>query len=286
MFGQNAFNNFGNTNANTQPASQPTTGTSNLFGGFGQQANQNNQNQPGGNTGGSSLFGAPTAPATTTNSLFGAKPASTGSIFGNTSSTTQPASGGNSLFGGGLFGNNAQNTTNTGTPSGSALFGTNNASQSQPAAGAGLFGGQNQQQNTAQTGTSAPSLFGSSNLFGQKPPQNTQPAPSLFGQSQSQQPAQQQQTTFGQSFNSAPTPGLSGFGNASTSNQPLGRSLLGISSLGGSSNLLGPRATTGLLPSQQHQADTAQGQFTNLAQRIEGIEQAWNSNSPNCRFQV
>ncbi len=90
-------------------------------------------------------------------------------------------------FGGGLFGNTpaAQNTITTGAPPGSTLFGTNNATTTQPAAGTSLFGGQNQ-QNTTQTTTSAPSLFGSSNIFGQRPQQSTQPAPSLFGQSQFQ----------------------------------------------------------------------------------------------------
>ncbi|KLO18943.1 hypothetical protein SCHPADRAFT_95068 [Schizopora paradoxa] len=288
MFGQNAFSNFGNTNANPQQAAQSTSSAPSLFGGFGQQTNQN-QNQPAGQAG-TSLFGAPAAPSsTTTNSLFGAKPASTGSIFGNAPTNTQPAAGstGGSLFGGGggLFGNTQNANANpTGAPQGSTLFGTNNASTSQPAAGTSLFGGLNQQQNNAQTGTNAPSLFGSSNIFGQKPATTTQP--SLFGQPQPQpQQLAQQQPSFGQSLNTATTPAFGGFGSASTSNQPLGSSLLGLSSLGASSNLLAPKATTGLLPSQQSQADTAQGQFTNLVQRIEGIEQAWNSNSPNCRFQ-
>jgi len=107
----------------------------------------------------------------------------------------------------------------------------------------------------------------------------------LFG-GQQQQQQQQQQTqpsafgNFGQSLNPLQS-------TASTSNQPLGSSLLGVSNLGGSSSLFAPKQSSNtFLLSQNQQADSAQGQYVNLVQRIESIEQAWNANSPNCRFQV
>ncbi len=300
MFGQNAFNNFGNTNANTQPASQSTTGTSGLFGGFGAAGEPKPKSAcwSAGNTGGPSLFGAPAAPATTaTNSFFGGglgvKPASTGSIFGNASSTTQPATGtsGGGLFGGGLFGNTpaAQipllQVRRQAAPS---LARTTQQQRNPRRAQACLEGKTSRTPRRRQRARRRylvlpisldrdRSSLPSQPLHCSDNPNSKQPA-------QQQQQQQQQQTTFGQSIN-PPTSGLGTFGGASTLNQ-LGSSLLGLSSLGGSSNLLAPRAATGLLPSQQHQADTAQGQFTNLVQRIEAIEQSWNSNSPNCRFQV
>ena len=157
-----------NNNAN------PTSGSS-LFGQPQQQQQQQQQQQPTqqagnpgslfGNTGGSSLFGAKPATATT-GGLFGSQPTQqpgqTSSLFGNSQS-------------GGLFGstNNSlglQNQQEQQKPAG-GLFG-----------GGSLFGQQNQQQ-PQQAGATG-GMFGS---LGQSQPGST----SLFG-SQTQQPVQQQ----------------------------------------------------------------------------------------------
>jgi nuclear pore complex protein Nup98-Nup96 len=182
---------FGGTQ---QPQTQGQAGG--LFGGFG-NAQQNQQKPAGGlfgapaaTTTGGGLFGAATQQPQQTGSLFnnagtqnnagggglfGAKPATTGGLFGNTGNT-----GGTT---GGLFGGAAQNTQqNTG-----GLFGQSN--QQKPAGGlfggstttantgGGLFGGLG--QNNAGGSTMGNSLFSSQNQQQQQQPMGN----SLFGAS-------------------------------------------------------------------------------------------------------
>lgn len=289
--GASPFGSFGQVNANTQGQTQPTTGATtgtSLFGGFGNtNANQNPQGQQ---------QQQPGATNSSSNPLFGGKPAS--SLFGNAASTSgmQPATGnsapgvGTSLFGGGsAFGAGAQQQQQPATnpfgvssaaPStGTGLFGTSATAMpaSQSAPSTGLFG-----QQQTQPSTSAPSPFG------QTPNQmQTQPGSTLFGQPAATQPqAMAMQTggglfgTFGQSTAApAPSGGLGLFGNT----QP-GSSLLGSTSGGmGTSSLFAPK-TSFLQP--QLREDSAQAQYINLMQRIEAVYQAWDPNSPQNRFQV
>jgi nuclear pore complex protein Nup98-Nup96 len=194
LFGGGGGNAFGGAQ---QPQAQAQTGG--LFGGFGNT--QQNQQKPAGG-----LFGAPAATTTggglfggvaqqpqqtsslfnnagTQNNagggLFGAKPATTGGLFGSTGNT-----GGST---GGLFGGAAQNTQqNTG-----GLFGQSN--QQKPAGG--LFGG-----STASTNTGG-GLFGG---LGQNNAGGSTMGNSLFS-SQNQQQQQQQpmgNSLFGASGNS------------------------------------------------------------------------------------
>jgi nuclear pore complex protein Nup98-Nup96 len=226
LFGSNTAQNtsspFGGAAA--QPAA------SNPFGGFGNTQNQagtsslfgnNSQAKPAtslfGNTGasatGGGLFGnnnttnTPSNPfggsTTNTSSLFGAKPAATGtgtSLFGNTGSNTTANSGG-SLFGAG-FGSNQNNQNQQQPNNGNSLFGGLNNNQpkpslfgqSQPAGGSlfggnnnqssggGLFGSLNNNNNNTQQPAPQPSLFSGSSLF---PPQQGLTAsindPAAFG---------------------------------------------------------------------------------------------------------
>lgn len=287
-FGKSAtFGSFGTANQNTQPAGNALT----AFGAQNQNPSQNQGQQQQPTPGGQTTTGNSFFPNqnTSTNPLFGgAKP--TGSIFGNTATNTQPAV---TAFG---TNNTGQQGTNAGfgAPAGNPLFGSTatsqpaqntglfgqTAQQNQPSSGTGLFGafGQSTQQN--QT-TSTPSLFGQQQ---QQQQQQQQSAPSLFGQS-NQQPQQQQQRppVFGgfpqaaqQSTNFS---GSTLFGN----NQP-GGSLLGLSNAGAStSNVFAPRSS---MMQTQSQGDSAQAQFTSLAQKIEVVTQAWDASSPQCRFQV
>ncbi|KAG6330896.1 hypothetical protein ID866_8196, partial [Astraeus odoratus] len=282
---------FGNTNT------QPSGGA--LFGNTGTQ-----QQQPAGG----SLF-AGTSTATT-------QP-SGGGLFGSTNAQ-QPAGG--SLFGGAsaqqlATGSSFGGATNQ-QPAGGGLFGSTTAQQ-QPAAGTGLFGnttGQQpaggslfgstttQQQSTTglfggTTGTQAPttgglfgSTAGSNPLFGNKSPASifgtqavptnttTTTTPSLFGQStQTPQPAtslfgQAQAKPAGSLFGSTAQPSTTGGLFGSTIAPPVVTS----------SSLLGLRPSQ--TSSIQQQSDP-QSQFAALTQRIDAIAEAWNANSPQCRFQ-
>lgn len=127
------------------------------------------------------------------------------------------------------------------------------------------------------TGTTG-GLFGSTaaapsgGLFGGNT--STQaPGMGLFG---STQPQQQQQQQAGGLFGQQ-KPATGGLFSGST----LGASTLAGSTLGGSTLLGTSRAPVAPSPQQD-----AQAQFIQLAQRMEAITQAWNSNSPQCRFQV
>ncbi|KXN84423.1 Nucleoporin nup44 [Leucoagaricus sp. SymC.cos] len=286
---------------NTSNATQPATGGTSLFGNtnptgtslFGNMQTQQQQQQQGttpslfGNTTGGSIFGnmqtqQQQQPATGT-SLFGntatttTQPATGGSLFGNTATNTaqQPATGG-SLFG--------STTTNQPATGGSFLFGntgtTTGTTQQQPSSlfgnkpgglfgstttgtntGGGLFGNtQTQQQGQQQQ--QQPSLFGNT---------NTQPATNPFGSTQQQQ---QPAAATGSLFGTKPQNG-SYFGSTAGTGSAFNASTLP------SSSLLGTR--TALTPAQQ-QAD-AQTQALLLQQKIEAIYNAWNPQSPQCRFQ-
>lgn len=190
----NTGSGFGAFGSNDQQKSGGLFGsnnaTSNTGGGLFGNANQNQQSS----TTGGGLFGNANNNQSGGSSLFGAKPAATGTgLFGgnNTSNT------GNT--GGGLFGgNNNQNQQNQ--PGG--LFGnTNNQQQQKPgglfgsSTGGGLFGSNS--NNTQQQGATS-SLFGGigtnnqqqqpGGLFGTS---NNNPS-NLFGNSQQQQQQQQQ----------------------------------------------------------------------------------------------
>ncbi len=203
---------------------QQQTSTSNPFGAFG--SNQQNQNQTstgsafgafGGQqqkTGG--LFGTsnptPNNPAV---GLFGANTQSnnqqqqpSGGLFGTNNQPTstslfgasKPTTTGTSLFG------NSPNTTNNNTSNLFGGFGANNNNQSQQNAGGGLFGGANQpQQKPGGLFSNAGSTTGGG-LFGGSTNNNAQqPAGgSIFGSLGSNNQQQQSASLFG-STNSGST---------------------------------------------------------------------------------
>ncbi|TDL27801.1 hypothetical protein BD410DRAFT_760973 [Rickenella mellea] len=291
--GTGLFGSFGgSTNQQQQPQNAQPSGGS-LFGGQQQQNNPNplfgggNVNQPAPALGGS-LFGGGNAqqqqqqqPATGT-SLFGGGAGGTtgGNLFGG----AQPAGGTGTTTGGTLFGASGSNAPQNPAPTGS-LFGMTASGTTSPTGS--LFGGQNQQAGA----TNQPSLFGSFGQNAQNQNQQQQPQPTgLFGQSQQQQPQQQQPSSlFGSTINTSAGSGLFGGGlsNTQLGGSTLGASKLSTSALGGPSaggSMFGSRSTAGVSPTQQ-QGDGAQAQFQTLVQRIEGIAQAWDSSSPQSRFQ-
>ncbi|KAH9474431.1 Nucleoporin nup44 [Psilocybe cubensis] len=310
----NIFGAFGTPASNT--TNQPASGNS-LFGNnttntntgsslFGNAANNTNANATGnaGTTTGSSIFGG--GGTTGTSNLFGNNTTTANPLFGgatntatNTGTGTAGTTGG-SIFGGGnttntgggLFGSTTNNTTNTG----GGLFGStaNNTQQQQTAnTGTGLFGGatnsQPQTGNTAGTGLFGNTQNTGSSIFGAKPatglfgsttttPTTNTNTGSIFGgglfggqqqqqQNQQQQPQQQpqQSSLFGSST-------LFG-GNKST----LGTSALGAPA---QQNVFGTSTLT--TPSNMQDA---QNQFSQLAQKIERIINAWNQESKDCEFQ-
>ncbi|KAG5351850.1 hypothetical protein C0989_004740 [Termitomyces sp. Mn162] len=271
-----AFGNTSATNTNTtggglfgQQQQQPAA--TGLFGASTQQT------QPATSGG---LLGATQQPAATGGGLFGSsnttQSATGGGLFG-ASNTTQPATGG------GLFGASSAPQPST---TGGGLFGSSTATQ--PATTGGLFGAPTTQPQQPSGG----GIFsGGGSFLGSKPGLNintntgttsattsTNPlfGGGAFGQSQAKPPIfGQPSTTATGSTNTNP---LFGGGNTST----LGTSVLGgVSQAGGlGSSMLG-RTTVG--PVQQ-QAD-AQAQHVLLQQRIEGVYNAWNPASLECRFQ-
>ncbi|KAL8709554.1 MAG: hypothetical protein Q9225_007432, partial [Loekoesia sp. 1 TL-2023] len=190
----NPFGAFGN---NQQNQNQNQTNTGSGFGAFG----SNDQQKPGG------LFGSNNPTSNTGGGLFGnanqnqQSSTSGGGLFGNANNNQ---SGGTSLFGAkpattgtGLFGGN--NTSNTGN-TGGGLFGNNNNQNQQNQPG-GLFGNTNNQQQQKPGG-----LFGSSTgggLFGSNSNNNQQQgaASSLFGGLGSNNQQQQPGGLFGTSNN-------------------------------------------------------------------------------------
>ena len=300
---------FGGTTQPTAPAggsifggtTQPTT-TGNIFGSTTQAP------------AGGSIFGGATQPASG-GSILGsttAQPAG-GSLFGTTNtqqSQQQPT--GSSLFGttttqpqqsgGGLFGAST-NTQQQQQPSAGGLFGTNATAQptpnlfggattTAPAQGAGLFGNSTQASNPLFGNKAPSSIFGAPGtgttmgtstispptLFGQPATQTSintaQPTTSLFGQpTQPQQP----QKPAGSLFGSTAQPSTTGtlFGN--TLAPPTFGAGLGTGSILGTSTSRS---------SQSAQQQDPQSQIVALTQRIDAIADAWNPNSPLCRFQV
>ncbi|KAG9308318.1 hypothetical protein JVU11DRAFT_12082 [Chiua virens] len=308
---------FGSTTTTTQPA--PGTGGS-IFGGttqptasgsiFGSTTPATTQAPAVG-----SMFGGTMQP-TTGGSIFGgtpAQPAAGGGLFGGANTQQmQPQQTGTSLFsstttqpqqtGGGLFGATSTNTQHQSSTGTGGLFGATNgaaqpatglfgaASTSAPASGGGLFG--------SSTASSNP-LFGNkppSSIFGTQPTgtgtsTNTIAPPTLFGQSTTQTTtAQPTPSIFGQTAQAqAQKPAGSLFG--STTHPPTTGTLFGSTlaapSLGaglGAGSILGT-STSRSSPSTPQQQDP-QSQFVVLMQRIDAIAEAWNPNSPQCRFQV
>ncbi|KIJ64710.1 hypothetical protein HYDPIDRAFT_111286 [Hydnomerulius pinastri MD-312] len=270
---------FGNTttqpgglfgSSNTQQ--QQTTGGS-LFG--------NTQQQPAGG----SLFGNTQQQQQPTGSLFGntnnqqQQPASGGGLFGSTATQQQPTTS--------LFGNTTQ------APAAGGLFGSTTSTTQAPGSGGGLFGSMTGSSNPLFGNKSPSSIFGSQttgagttntitppSLFGQPPAQNTttQPTTSLFGQPvQQQQQQQQQQKPLGSLFGST----TQSSGTGSLFGSTLAPPSSGFGS--GSGSTLGASRSPMTVGSSQQQ--DPHSQFVALTQRIDAIAEAWNSNSPQCRFQ-
>ncbi|KAL9103589.1 MAG: hypothetical protein Q9163_001391 [Psora crenata] len=216
----NPFGGFGQQNQNQN---QNQGGTNNPFGGFGQP---NQEQKPGGlfgnaststnagvglfgsqnnNPPGGGLFGQANNNQSSASSLFGQKPATGGSLFGQTA--TANSNTGGSLFGGfgnnnnanqnqnqqnqgvGLFGNNNNNQQKPGglfgnpnSNTGGSLFGNSTANNQQPSGSLFNLGGLNNQQQLQPAGGS---------LFGNVANNNT--GSSLFGSLQQQQPTPQNQ---------------------------------------------------------------------------------------------
>ncbi|KAJ8700611.1 hypothetical protein PTI98_003624 [Pleurotus ostreatus] len=295
------FGAFGNTANNATPAAgtslfgatsnaqpqQPQQQTGSLFG------NTQNQQQP-------SLFGA-TNTGNAPNLFVNTQAQPGGGLFGQNNAQTQnQGSGGGSLFGGqqaqqqqqqpgtSLFG-----STNTNQPQqqqGTNLYGAP-AQQTQPAAPGGLFGskpagslfgqgGLSINTNTSQgNNTNSNSLFGSVGQSTQQQQQQQQQQPAannIFGQPQQQGGQTSFGSNLGQSTIGNPTNSL--FGGSNLGSSTLGN--LGQSNLGASSLLSRAPSST-----QQNQPDSAQAQFAKLTAQIEAIANAWNSSSPECRFQ-
>ena len=205
-----------------------------------------------------------------------------GSLFGNTGATP-----GQQSTGGGLFGST---TTGTTQPSTGGLFGTGTSTQgtgsnifgtpttTSSTTGGGLFG--------AGTGTTTGGgLFGSTTqstpsagggLFGSQPVANTQPTGQLFPSTTAQQPLTT--SIFGTSTMTQPQQTQSGL---------FGQSTGGFGGNGGgllSSTLSANTLRTSLASSQLNSDPGAQ--CAALMQRIEGIKNAWDAGSPQCKFQV
>ncbi|KAL1621746.1 hypothetical protein SLS54_005269 [Diplodia seriata] len=257
----NPFGGFGQNNQ-TQQQNQPSGGG--LFGGFGQN-NQNNQQQN------KPLFGGAT-PGATGGGLFGGnnnqqQNQTGGGLFGGNNQQQNQAGGG--LFGakpagttGGLFGGASNTNTNTGGGLFGGALGQNNQQQQQaggglfgakPAGqtGGGLFGGA--QNNTANTG---------GGLFGGSLGQNNNAAPSglgggLFGGAQQQNQQQQPQlggSLFGGSMMAQPSTNQNPQLTASMNGNPYGNEHL-FASLSSPGQSVGPLATP--LSSSQKQKKNA-----------------------------
>jgi nuclear pore complex protein Nup54 len=213
-----------------------------------------------GNTAGTStgagLFGNTSTQSnqTASGSLFGAsittQPASTG-LFGNSTTTSQPATGNS------LFGSNSQPLATR------SLFGNSNT------AGGGTFGSTN--NNTGGGG----GIFGS-----------TAPAQGggIFGQSnQQQQQQQQQQQPQSQALNQSALFGRPNATGLYASTLTVPASL--AASIGGSTLGGGFKGRGAMIPAPVGPVDPAT-QFMQLSAKLEGVQKAWDSRNPECRFQV
>ncbi|KAL8707316.1 MAG: hypothetical protein Q9220_007628 [cf. Caloplaca sp. 1 TL-2023] len=198
----NPFGGFGN---NQQNQTQPQNNTGSTFGGFGN--NNQQQQKPGG------LFGTDNNTSSTGGGLFGSnnqnnqQASSTGGGLFGTANNNQ--SGGSSLFGPkpattgtGLFG--STNATNTGNTGGGLFGSSNNNNQTQQNQSGGLFGAANTQQQQQKPG----GLFGNNSggsLFGNNNNNNQQQGgtSSLFGNLGSNNQQQQSGGLFGTSNNNS-----------------------------------------------------------------------------------
>ena len=252
---------FGGTSTNNTFPGPSTGGSFGSGGAFGSNASQNTsggfgqQNSGfGGNTGGG---------------LFGQQQSSKPTMFGSTTSSTQPSGGlfgtanntstgntGGSLFGGSNTGGSFGTQNKSGFGAGTSGFGGNTSTANSLFGGSttGGFGAQNQQNSQSQTGgfgggfgannnntnannnTAGKSLFGGTSNAG---------GSSLFGSNQNQQ---QPSNLFGQSNNQGNT------GNSLFGSKPAGNSLFGNqpnnqtntgSNLFGNNQNQGQQASTG-----------------------------------------
>lgn len=189
--------------------------------------------------GGSSLFGNSTSTSQpqSSGSLFGAgtststsQPQSSGGLFGASTNNATPQAQGNSLFGGAL---NKPATPATTTSTG-GLFGggaTGTTPASQPQTGGSLFGGalgQNQQQGQQQQQPPQQQQQGGG-LFGQSTQTAQTATPSLFGSSTAQ--TQNKPSLFSNTTNTAQQPQQTSlFGSAmNNTQQPAAGGLFGAS---------------------------------------------------------
>lgn len=196
--GTSPFGGFGTTNQQAQkPAglfgAPPASGDGGgLFGGNTQQ---NNQQQPAS----SNIFGGGAGNQSGSGSLFGSKPASTGTnLFGSNPTNTTNSLGGAGLFGGGTSLNTNNNNQNQQNQTG-GLFGTNQQQQPKPgglfgtagtSTGGGLFNNTQQASGVSSFGNNQSQSTG---LFGSS---NNAASSSLFQQPNVLQPPQPQLATL------------------------------------------------------------------------------------------
>ncbi len=194
--GSNTFgvgSGFGSFGSGNQPSNSAFgSSTPNATGGglFG------NNSSTGGAFGsantGSSAFGS-----TTGSGLFGNKPATTGSLFGSTTTTSQPTQPS------GLFGTSGTGGFGTTTGTGTGGFGSTNTNT-----GGGIFGNGSQPKpgfSFGNTGANAGGFGSSTNAFGST---NTNPAGGLFGNSNNNN-----NTTSGGLFGNTNPQATNAFGN-------------------------------------------------------------------------
>ncbi|KAI0539081.1 nuclear protein 96-domain-containing protein [Xylaria digitata] len=249
--GSNTFgvgSGFGSFGSNNQPsASAFGSSTTNTGGGlFGNPSTTGAFGQANTNTG-TGAFGSNTG-----GSLFGSKPATSGSVFGSAATTSQPAQSG------GLFGTSGTSGFGTNTNTGTGAFGSTTNTNT----GGGLFGNSNTSKpgfsfgttgNTGNTGTNTGGFgSGTQNAFGSA---NTNTGGGLFGNPNSTTNA----STGGGLFGNNNQQTTSAFGNtggfgAQNQQQQTG-GLFG--------NQQKPAATTGLFGSTA--SNTGSGLFGNTA---------------------
>lgn len=261
---------FGSTN----PPQQPQTTGGGVFGNATSTSLFGGNAQPAAMTGGN-IFGSTVTQPATSGSIFGGtsqptnpqQQPSAGGLFGASNATTQPAA---NLFG----------STATTTPAqGSGLFGTSTSS-SNPLFGnkppSSIFGAPTTGTTTGTSTISPPTLFGQP--AAQTSTSTAQPTTSLFGvPTQPQQP----QKPSGSLFASTTQPSTTGTLFGSTLAPPTLGPGLGTGSILGTSTSRSSQSTLGATQQQDPQS-----QFVALTQRIDAIAEAWNPNSPLCRFQV
>ena len=175
---------------------------------------------------------------------------------------------------GGPFGSTTQGSTSTGT----GLFGSTTTQQPSgfgttqnpsTSTGTGLFG-------STFGSTTQPTQNTGGGLFGSQPAANTQPTSHLFPSTTAQQPLTT--SIFGTSTVTQPQQTQSGLFAQSTGG-------FGGSGGGPLSSTLSANPLRTSLASSQLNSDPG-AQCAALMQRIEGIKNAWDAGSPQCKFQV